>query len=76
MSADYEVTGQTIGTERQPDGTVMPVVVIKFTVNTTPPTNSEVSVPKALLKDKARFAETVRAEIENAVAAHQAVAAL
>ena len=76
MDNAYEVTGQTMGVERQPDGTVMPVVTIKFTVNTTPPTQSEVSVPKSLLKDKTKYAETVKAAIENAVEAHQAVAAL
>jgi len=76
MGKDYEVTGQHYTTEMQPDGTVEPVVEISFTTTTAPPVSGSVKVPQNLLKDKARYAETVKAAIDEAVGAHQAVAAL
>jgi len=76
MGKDYEVTGQHYTTELQPDGTVEPVVEIAFKTTGTPPVSGHVKVPAALLKDKARYYETVKAAIDEAVSAHQAVAGL
>jgi len=76
MGKDYEVTGQHYTTKMEPDGTVEPVVEIAFTTTTSPPVSGSVSVPQSLLKDKARYAETVKAAIDEAVGGHQAVAIL
>ena len=76
MAKDYSITGQTMGTERQPDGTYEPVVEVSYRTNGTPPVLGTVAVPQSLLKDRARYAETVRAAVEEAVGAHTAVAEL
>jgi len=76
MGKDYEVTGQHYTSAMQPDGTVEPIVEISFTTTGTPPVSGVVRVPQALLKDKARYAETVKAAIDEAVGAHNTVAGL
>jgi hypothetical protein len=76
MSATYEITSQKLVQERQEDGTYLPMVEVAFTVNTTPPTQATITVPKALLADKVAFVEDVKAQVEKVAAAHHAVAAL
>ena len=76
MAADYTVTGQTIESERAPDGTVTPVVKVAYTTHTEPPTKGHVTVPQALLADKDEYVSAVKAKIETAVAGHVAVAGL
>ena len=76
MADKYSITGQTYENVRQPDGTYLPMVTVKFTTKTDPPVAGSVSVPQSLLRDKVKYAETVGAEIEQAVGAHEAVAGL
>ena len=73
MAEHYSVTSQTYETDRQPDGTYEPVVAIGFTTKGDPSISGIVRVPQSLLKDKVRYAETVKAAIEQAVGAHLAV---
>ncbi len=73
MAEHYSVTSQTYETDRQPDGTYEPVVAIGFTTKTDPPVSGIVKVSQNLLRDKVRYAETVKAAIEQAVGAHVAV---
>ena len=76
MAKDYTITGQQQKDVKQPDGTWEPMMLINFTTNTEPPTQGTVQVPVALLKDKAKYAETVKQAIEEAAGAHIAVAGL
>jgi hypothetical protein len=76
MADTFTVTGQKHENVRQPDGTVMPSVVISYATKSDPPINGTVSVPQALLADKAKYVDTVSAAITQAVAAHDAVANL
>ena len=76
MANTYAVTGQTYDNVRQPDGTYLPVVTIAFVTKTEPPVAGSVQVPQSLLRDKAKYAETVQEAIEQAVGAHTAVANL
>lgn len=76
MAEGYNVTGQTYESERQVDGSYLPVVVVSFTTTGTPPVAGSVTVPRSLLTDKAAYAAKVQALIEQAVSAHNAVASL
>ena len=76
MAEGYTITGQTEEKERQPDGTFMPVVVVRYKTTTTPPAEGSVAVPKILLRDAKTAAETVDGMINESIGGHAAIAAL
>lgn len=76
MAADFTITGQHYDRAVNDQGQSYPAVIIHFETTSTPPVKGKVEVPQSLTSDPAQFAATVKEKIEQAVAAHKAVAAL
>ena len=76
MAQDYDVTGVTYSTAREPDGSYVPVVEVSYSTTTTPVVQGTVTVPAAIVGEPRKYAEAVKAAIEAEVAGHKAVLAL